>query len=278
MPTQTLVHPLPEPPAAPRRRSSWAVMRSVVFALSLRELKTRLDGRWGGAVWVIGEPLLNTLGMLAVYSALRADTIGGVDTLLFLVSGQLPYLLFKSLVLRLMEAIDSNLGLFGYRQVQPVDAVIARSVVEILVFSAVAGSCLAVLGWIGYPVLPHRPLELFAALLLLVLIGISLGLFMAVGTAAPLNRLRGLVTMCMLPVYVSSGALIPLANLPIGMQEACLYNPIAHLLDMLRSALLGPVYQAIPHTGWSLPIAWALTTLLAALSLYRARRFRLQMG
>ena len=278
MPTQTLVHPLPEPPAAPRRRSSWAVMRSVVFALSLRELKTRLDGRWGGAVWVIGEPLLNMLGMLAVYSAMRANTIAGVDTLLFLVSGQLPYLLFKSLVLRLMDAIDSNLGLFAYRQVQPIDAVIARAVVELLVFGAVMGGCLAALGWADHPVLPHHPLELLATVVLLAVLGAALGLFMAVGTAAPLNRLRGLVTMLFLPVYISSGALIPLGSLPIGLQHAFLYNPIAHLLELLRSALLGPAYQASPSVGWSLPIAWTLGALLAALALYRARRHRLQMG
>ena len=278
MPVQSLTHQLPAPAAPTPRRGGWAVARSVVFALSLRELKTRLDGRWGGAVWVVGEPLLNTLGMLAVYSAMRAKTIGGVDTLLFLVSGQLPYLLFRSLVLRLMEAIDANLGLFAYRQVQPIDAVIARAVVEWLVFSVVMGACLLGMGWVGYPVLPHRPLELCAAVALLAVIGSSLGLFMAVGTAPPLNRLRGLVTMGMLPVYVSSGALIPLSSLPPGLQAAFLHNPLAHLLDLLRSALLGPVYQSTPDTGWSLPVAWALGTLLAALALYRARRHRLQMG
>lgn len=282
MPARTI--PAEIPPASATatvsapRRSSWAVLRSVVFALSLRELKTRLDGRWGGAIWVIGEPLLNTLAMLAIYGAMRAETIGGVDTLLFLVSGQLPFLLFKSLVLRLMEAIDANLGLFAYRQVQPIDAVIARAVVELLVFAAVMGGCLAALGWAGHPVLPHRPLEFCAALALLALIGASLGLFMAVGTAAPLNRLRGLVGMCMLPIYVSSGALMPLGGLPVGLQAAFLHNPIAHLVDLLRSALLGPVYQATPHTGWSLPIGWALASLLAALALYRARRHRLLMG
>lgn len=278
MPTQTLVHHTPDRTAPPVRRSGWAVMRSVVFALSLRELKTRLDGRWGGAVWVIGEPLLNTLGMLAVYSAMRAQTIGGVDTLLFLVSGQMPFLLFKSLVLRLMEAIDSNQGLFAYRQVQPIDAVIARGVVELLVFGAVMGTCLAALGWAGHPVLPHRPLELFAAILLLAITGGALGLFMAVGTAPPLNRLRGLVAMLFLPIYISSGALIPLGSLPLGLQAAFLYNPMAHLLELLRSALLGPVYQASPHVGWTLPITWALGSGLAALALYRARRYRLQMG
>jgi capsular polysaccharide transport system permease protein len=278
MPTQTLDDSTTGLTPKPPRRSSWAVMRSVVFALSLRELKTRLDGRWGGAVWVIGEPLLNTLGMLAVYGAMRAQTIGGVDTLLFLVSGQMPFLLFKSLVLRLMEAIDSNQGLFAYRQVQPIDAVIARGVVELLVFCAVMGGCLAALGWAGHPVLPHRPLELCAATVLLAITGGALGLLMAVGTAPPLNRLRGLVSMLFLPIYVSSGALIPLGNLPIGLQVAFLYNPIAHLLELLRSALIGPLYQASPHVGWSLPITWALGSVLAALSLYRARRYRLQMG
>lgn len=278
MPTQTLVSPDTRPTGPRPTRSSWSVMRSVVFALSLRELKTRLDGRWGGAVWVIGEPLLNTLGMLALYSAMRAQTIGGVDTLLFLVSGQMPFLLFKSLVLRLMEAIDSNLGLFAYRQVQPVDAVIARGVVEVLVFGAVMGTCLAALGWAGHPVLPHRPLELFAVLVLLVVIGGALGLFMAVGTAPPLNRLRGFVSMTFLPLYITSGALMPLSSLPPGLQAAFLYNPIAHLLELLRSALLGPAYQASPHVGWSLPLTWAVGSALAALGLYRARRYRLQMG
>lgn len=253
-------------------------MCSVVFALSLRELKTRLDGRWGGAVWVIGEPLLNTLAMLALYSAMRAQTIGGVDTLLFLVSGQMPFLLFRSLAIRLMDAIDSNLGLFAYRQVQPVDAVIARAVVEVLVFSAVMGACLAGLGWAGHPVLPKKPLELFAAIALLVVLGSALGLFLAVGTAPPLNRLRGLVTMLFLPVYVTSGALMPLGSLPISLRGYFLYNPIAHLLELLRSALIGPAYQASPHVGWSLPILWALCLVLAALGLYRARRHRLQMG
>ena len=257
-------------------RSAWAVMRSVVFALSLRELKTRLDGRWGGAVWVVGEPLLNMLGMLTVYSLLRAETMAGVDTLVFLVSGQLPYLLFKSLVLRLMDAIDANQGLFAYRQVQPIDAVIARVVVEVLVFSAVMAACLAGLGWSGHDVLPHRPLEALLALSLLVLAGGSLGLFMAVGTAAPLTRLRGLVGMAFLPLYVTSGALIPLSHLPIVLQEFCLYNPLTHLLELLRTALLGPVYQASRHAHWSLPMAWVLGSTLAALLLYRARRQRLQ--
>ena len=253
-------------------------MRSVVFALSLRELKTRLDGRWGGAVWVVGEPLLNMLAMLAVYSAMRARTIGGVDTLLFLVSGQMPYLLFKSLVLRLMEAIESNQGLFAYRQVQPIDAVLARSVVEVLVFAMVAGACIAALGWAGHPIVPHRPLEIFAALTLMILIGCALGLFMAVGTAPPLDRLRGLVSMAFLPIYITSGALVPLASLPPGLQGFWRHNPLAHLLELLRSAWLGPAYQTSPQVGWTLPTVWALGTTLLALSLYRARRDRLQMG
>ena len=84
--------------------------------------------------------------------------------------------------------------------------------------------------------------------------------------------------MLFLPVYVTSGALMPLGSLPISLRGYFLYNPIAHLLELLRSALIGPAYQASPHVGWSLPILWALCLVLAALGLYRARRHRLQMG
>ena len=93
--SQTRPHPVSRP-----RRSAWGVMRDVLFALFLRELKTRLDGRWTTALWVIGEPLAGALLMLALYTLMRTREIAGVDTVLFLLSGQLSFMLLRSLVLR----------------------------------------------------------------------------------------------------------------------------------------------------------------------------------
>ncbi len=268
------------PPAATDRlprpsRSAGAVMRDVLFALYLREIKTRLDGRWRSVVWVIGEPLANLAVMLALYSSLRARVLAGIDTLVFLVTGVLSFLLLKSLVLRLMESIDANMGLFAYRQVQPVDAILSRAAVEVTLFAGMTLVCLIGLGWAGHVIVPQRPLELIAATALLVGFGVALGLLAAVGTAGTLNRLRTLVKLAFTPLYFLSGAIVPIAGLPPPAQQAMLHNPVTHLIESIRSAFLGPVYQSAAGVSLQLPLAWTLVTALLGLSLYRVRRHRL---
>lgn len=253
-------------------------MRSVIFALFLRELKTRLDGRWGGAIWVIGEPMLNIGAMLIVYGALRAHSIGGVDTIMFLISGQLPYLIFKSMLLRLMEGIDANQGLFAYRQVKPIDAVIARALVEVMLAAAVILLFAAALAWGGHHVVPAQPLQYLASLVLLTVLGGAFGLMAAVATAGPLAKARGLVRMALMPIYLASGAVMPLASLPQVAQDFLLLNPLAHSIETSRAALFGPGYQAVERMSWAVPASWALAASLLSLSLYRVRRERLLTG
>lgn len=263
---------------APRpavRRSAWAVMRSVLFALYLRELKTRLDGRWGSALWVIGEPLANLVAMLLVYGALRAASLGGIDTLLFLASGLLPFQLFKALVLRLMEAIDANQGLFAYRQVKPLDALLARAGVELTLMAGLSAVAALGLAWLGHRVLPERPLELLVASAVLVALGVALGLLAAVATSAHFTRVRGFVRMSFFPIYLMSGAMVPLAHLPQGLREWLLLNPVAHLIESLRMAFFGVSYRSPEGVGLGLPLAWTLVVAVLGLSLYRVRRDRL---
>jgi capsular polysaccharide transport system permease protein len=267
------------PPAAERSplptRSAGAVMRDVLFALYLREIKTRLDGRWRSIVWVIGEPLANLAVMLGLYGSLRARVLAGIDTLVFLITGVLSFLLFKSLVLRLMESIDANMGLFAYRQVQPIDAILSRAAVEVTLFAGMALVCLLGLGWVGHDIVPQRPLELIAATGLLVSFGVALGLLTAVGTGNTLNRLRTLVRLAFTPLYFLSGAVVPIASLPPQAQQVLLNNPVTHLIESIRSAFLGPVYQSAAGVNLELPLVWTLVTALLGLSLYRVRRHRL---
>lgn len=267
---------VPAPPGAHAPRGAWAVLKAVVLALALRELKTRLEGRWGGAVWVVGEPLANTALMLLVYGAMHAHTIAGVDTLLFLVSGQLPFLLFRSLALRLMDGIDANQGLFAYRQVQPIDAVIARAVVEVVLSLAVMLACALGLAWAGHDVLPTRPLEMALDLAILIGLGTSLGLLAAAGTGGAFVRLRGMVRMLFMPLYLGSGAIMPLAALPQHVREWLLWSPVAHLLESMRTSLFGTAYHPVDGVNRLVPLAWLLGLSTVALMLYRHRRDRLQ--
>ncbi len=251
-------------------------MRAVGFALFLRETKTRLGGRWWGVLWTVGEPLANAVVMLFVYGVLRAHVVAGVDTLMFLVTGLLPFQFFKSLVLRLMEGIDANQGLFAYRQVRPVDAVLARAAVEVMLALLMLVAAVAVLAWLGHEVIPQYPLELLGSSVLLVGMGVALGLLAAVSTAGLLARVRMVVRIGFFPVFLTSGAIFPLSAVPPAMREWLLLNPVAHLIEGLRAAFFGLQYHAVTGTSWTTPALWSLLAATAGLSVYRARAERLK--
>ncbi|MFM2341928.1 MAG: hypothetical protein RLZZ592_1581 [Pseudomonadota bacterium] len=253
-------------------------MRDVLFALFLRELKTRLDGRWTTALWVVGEPMAGAVLMLVIYSLMRTHEIAGVDTVLFLLTGQLSFMLFRSLVLRLMESIEANLGLFAYRQVRPVDAVLARAAVELAIFGGMAVLILPGAAWMGHGLLPHDPLRLLLAVLLLTLLGLACGLLAAVGTHGALALLRPVIRMVFMPLYLASGAVAPLANFPQPVREWLLLNPLAHLVETTRIALFGPAYSAPEGIDLMRPLVWTGVMTLMALLVLHHRGERLQVA
>jgi capsular polysaccharide transport system permease protein len=197
---------------------------------------------------------------------------------LFLLSGQLSFMLLRSLVLRLMESIDANLGLFAYRQVRPVDAVLARAGVELAIFGGMALLILPGAAWAGHGLLPHDPLGLLLALLLLTLLGLAGGLLAAVGTHGALALLRPVLKMAFMPLYLGSGAIVPLAHLPQGLREWLLLSPLPHLIESIRIALFGPAYAAPQGIGLTLPLVWAGLATLLALLLLQLRGDRLQVA
>ncbi|MBN4841725.1 kpsM protein, partial [Citrobacter braakii] len=85
------------------KRSPWEVQRSVVFALFIRELKTRFGGRWIGAFWVLLEPLAHVLMLLMIFGFVQHRVLAGVEYSVFLLVGLVPFFMFKNLVVRLME-------------------------------------------------------------------------------------------------------------------------------------------------------------------------------
>lgn len=253
-----------------RPRSSWQVQRAVVFALFIRELKTRFGGRWLGVFWVLLEPLAHVALMMFMFSFMRDDVLDGVDYSVFLLVALVPFFMFKSLVVRLMEAIDANRGLFGYRQVKPLDPVLARGLLEVSLYSTVYLIILASLGWVGLHFFPARPLELMGVSAMLIVLGFSLGLFFSVVTD-DIPQLRSLVRIAFMPLYFISGVLFPVASLPPEVLPWLLWNPLVHVLELSRGYFF-PHYYVLPQVSVEYVFGVVLITMTLSLILYRVRR------
>lgn len=261
--------PTPPPPG----RSAWQVQRAVLFALVLREMKSRVGGQWVGAVWTLIEPLAHVLLILTIIAVLRGRSMPGIEVPVWLAVGLIPFFLFQHLATRLMDGIDANRGLFSYRQVKPLDTLVSRATVETLMNLLVYAFTLGLLGWLGYHVLPARPLEMLGVNAVLVLLGTGFGVLAAV-VSHERPRLRSFIRMSMMPLYFASGVIIPLDIVPREQLSWLMLNPLAHLVDLSRQAFL-PSYLPLPGAEIGYPALFALVLVALALLVYRADRLRL---
>lgn len=260
------------PPAAGRRRSSLSVQRSVLFALYLRELKTRFGSHRLGYLWVVLEPLTHVGALLMIFAVLNARTMPNFSFPVFLASGVSAWMLFNHTVIRAMAAMSANQGLMGFSPVKPIDTVITRLLVELLMFLAGVIVLWLIAWWVDHPVAIANPLLLAYLIASLSLFGGSIGLIFAIITHRQPD-VGKFVPMIMRPLYFVSGVFFMLAGLPSSLRDWALLNPMVHWLDLIRVAVI----ENYPDPIGSLFVISATTagSLLLSLMLYRIRRFDL---
>lgn len=260
-------------PGAPRKRSAWEIQRAVLFALVLREMKQRVGGQWIGAVWTVFEPLAHAAVLLTIIGVMRGQLMPGIEYPVFLVTGLIPYFFFQHLTMRLMDGIEANRGVFSYRQVKPIDALLSRATVEALMNLVVYSLTLGALAWLGFHVVPAFPLELMGVHLLIGYFGLSLGVLFAV-LAHDRPRLRSFIRISFIPLYFLTGVIFPIHQLPREYLDWLLLNPLLHLIELSRHSFI-PQYRPVPGVSLLYPAGCALVASALGLALYRVNRLRL---
>jgi len=257
-----------------KKRSPFAIVKAVVFALVLREVQGRFGQNRLGAFWFVFEPLAHVLLLLLIFTTLRGRHIAGIPVPLFLIHGIVPFLLFRNLTLKGMAAINANRGLLAYKQVKPFDMIIARAIVEVLLMSCVFILILAALGWFfEYDIAIHQPLQW---LLVLVVGGVlALGsalIFCVVISAMP--ELEAMIRIMYMPLYFISGVIFPLWLIPREFLPLLLWNPYLHLLELSREYSIA-YYPRVAEINLAYPTTCAVLALFIGLWLYRARKMQL---
>lgn len=210
------------------------VQFQVIRAVVLRETRTRFGDHQLGYLWAVLEPLMWILTFWAMYEITERAPAHGMDTLGFLATGILTYELFDSNVARIGEAINGNRALLFYPQVQPIDLVWARAALEtatlVTVFVVVMGGAAMVRGEVPQV---DDVLTVMAGLLLASLLGTVLGLTLCMlGVLSKVvERLR---SPLMRPLFWVSGLFFTLEDAPAVTREALSYNPVLHVIEMVR--------------------------------------------
>lgn len=254
-------------------RTPWQIQKSVVFALFLRELKTRFGSLKFGYVWLLLEPMAHVIVLSLMFSYIRDRAMFGIDFPVFIVTGIVPFLMFKNIALRVMEGVEANRALFAYRQIRPMDTFTARALLDAFLAFAVYGLLLLGMAWVGLDVPFRDPFALAFLMALLVLMGLGLGMVLCVFTHY-LPEAKTVVRIAFLPLYFVSGVIFPVSLVPQEFLPYLLWNPLLHAIELMHVAFFDQ-YHAVAGISPLFVVMTTLVLLFLGLALYRTQRHEL---
>lgn len=254
-------------------RSGIKVMSASIRALLLREIQTRFGQYRLGYLWVFLEPLFNMGVMIVLFGTIMQRVLPGMDYAIFLINGMIPFFMFRTGISQAMSAVQSNKGLFSYQPVKPIDALLARNLLEFLLkFIAYIGFSIGFI-WLGYHVdLNSIPLLIFYWVLLFIfMLGMSL-IFMVIANFS--NELEKFVSVAFMIIYLLSAVIYSIHIIPAQYQEYLLFNPLIHIFELMRHAV-APTYPLVQGISLIYFMMWIVGSLFLGLLLYK--RFEKQM-
>ncbi len=250
-----------------------ALQVRVIYALILREIKTRFGRNKLGYLWALLEPMLFVSIFVLIFTLRGSTAPSGMPLVSFFVVGMSGFLFFRSCMSNTMSAISSNRSLLTFPQVTLFDVVAARALLEVTTMSIVLILLLTALVFLGEPVAVENPIAVLGYLSLMALLGIGLGMgFGALGEMMPtvVFLVNALVSR---PLFFISGVFFTAEMMVPDLREPLLLNPLLHMMEGLRSSFFVEFHST--DVSLDFAVIGAVTAVLFGLLLQRALRKRI---
>jgi capsular polysaccharide transport system permease protein len=246
-------------------------MLDTIFALMMRELKTRFGAKKLGYFWAIAEPAAKASIMAILFTLIGRSSLSGVPVALFLISGIMPFKFFSKLLTQLAGSVQANKALFTYRQVSIFDPLITRLIIEVVTYIVVFCIILAVMAWLGFDVEMQNFLDFLMVNVLLISLGFGLGILLCVASVYWEDTGK-VVAMVMTPMFVMAGIFFAATMIPQKYLYLFDWNPIFHCIELIRQAMF--VSYISPIGDWQYVAFCALISNAVGLMLYQVSRQR----
>lgn len=212
---------------------------NVVTALVLREIYTRFGRDNIGFAWIIAEPAIFCLAVIALWSIINHSGHDNVPIVPFLLSGYMPLTMYRHMTGRLMRCMQSNTALLYHRQVTVFTLYASRIMVEILGTSGAFGFCLLAFYLSGHVKVPAEPSLMLGGWLLYAWYAAATALL--VGSLSERSEITekiwGPISYIMIPL---SGTFYMVDWLPAQVHNAALWSPPINGVEMIRAGYFGP--------------------------------------
>lgn len=219
-------------------RASFAIQRRVIWALLMREVITRYGRHNIGVLWMIGEPLIFTLGVATLWTAAGFGHGSAMPIAAFAITGYSSVLLWRNTVSKCNSGIQQNFNLLYHRNVRVIDVFATRILLEVGGTTASFILLSAVMIATGFIPIPTNLLTSIVGWLLLAWFGAALATL--VGAAASfseiVDRIWHPLSYFLFPL---SGAAFMVDWFAQPVRDFLLWLPMVHGVEMVRDGFYG---------------------------------------
>lgn len=271
---------LPPPPISDRRDHSPSLwrsfqkQRSVIKALMLRQVIDRYGHENLGLFWLMGEPLLLTLGVMLMWTLIGLHHGDGIGIVPFALTGYTMLTLWRHVIGLMIRALSQNASLLYHRNVRFIDILISRVVLE-----AVGGLSAFFIAYVpfyllGYVGAIEDPLLFVGGWVLMALFSFSFGLVLA-GLSELSDVAERFIQPLMYLTLPITGMFYMVAWLPPAAQKLVVWSPMVSCFEMFRAGLFGSVVQ----TYWDAQyvLIWCLALIAIGLPLISYAQKHIEM-
>jgi capsular polysaccharide transport system permease protein len=212
-----------------------AVNGRVLIALIFREAAMRFGSGPISYLWTLIEPSL-FIALLLFFRIYVKDTnpAFGDSSMVFLLTGFVSLRAVRSTINKGGRAIASNIGLFEFGAIHPIDTVIAKTILEFTIWLLILTAFFTAARYVLNQSIITDFQGFVVALLLILYFCIATAMFNAtVGAILPIWR--SIWRMLSLPLYVTSGILFVPTQMPPELLNIIVWNPFLQCVEALRS-------------------------------------------
>ena len=224
-----------------------------------------------GFIWLFLEPMIFTLAITALWTAVELTHGSTLPIVAFALTGYSTILLWRNCANRCVMSIQANTGLFYHRPVRVIDVLLTKILLE------VAGATMSFVAlsvvWIsiGWSQPPEDILVVLAGWVMLIWFASALA--MIIGALTSLSeiaeRLWHPTAYILFPL---SGAVFMVDWLSSDFQQIILWLPMVHTAEMIRDGFFGSIVQTHYDMRYVAVVSLVMTAIALVLVHVAARR------
>jgi ABC-type polysaccharide/polyol phosphate export permease/Tfp pilus assembly protein PilF len=250
-----------------------AIRCRVIYAIMLRDIRTRFGHTKLGYFWAIMEPIthLMTLGMV-FYAMNHSPPPVGENLFLFYITGLVPFLMFSHVSHDVMSAAEANNAMLQLPIVKRTDIMVAHALRQFATELCVGIIIFSIAGLLGQRGVPADPMTALAGVTLIWLLAVGVGAFNLV-VVEMYPSYETLFASIIRVLYVVSGIYFSPIAMPDWIRDVLVWNPILQGIELFRSGFF-PQYQ--PH--WldvNYLLLWVVASIGIGFALERSLRARM---